>query len=703
MKRLLVYPLFLTALGLGAQEQRIDESQSVVVVEVPVQVVRRGTPIAGLTAENFEIYDRGVRQRITRFETIDLTLTGAVAEPAQGGERVKPRQFLLFFDLFFVTRPSLLKGIAAARKMANEGLHPSDRMAVATYHPNRGVRLLTGFTTDREIVGLALEALEIFVNPRRDKIKTAALNRRLAERAATSQMTVNGETDPLMMAKIHVRGPDGRFGLPMQPAFDAAREALMDHSDGDMASARIMRHLAKLAFMKRIGTPRADSSGVLAMANDMALMTNAFKNLEGVKCLVYLSEGYSNQLLSGDVYAQMVRVQLERMLDVARLTGWAFHAVDVKGLRAGGVDASQDSMTQLALDTGGKFYRNYNDLGKAMTRLVESVSVTYLLAFEPGDLRWDGSYHRLKVKLNGVPGARIQYQRRGYHEPVRGALSADSSRIDASRKAEMIMGDAEGGLFDMDAIAAAVAFDGVLARVPVVIAVAADAFEAYGPSSTLELETYVYARAADGGIPDFFAHTLQLSPLGDQRSALEDGLRVLGELELPSGDYTLRALVYDRASGDYALKSAPVSVPNFKQRGPVLYPPLWLGPVNQGLLAREGDAAIPFGVGARKFLPVPKPTARPNERNQILVIAANPNPSLVNLSHRILAESGEDVAGRNRLRVRRGSERRDDWLFSATLQLDVKGLPPGEYRLEIVLSQSDPSVERTSVLPFTVE
>jgi len=691
--------LTLLAPGLWAQDQEVSETQSVIVVEAPVQVVRNGDPVRGLTAENFEIYDRGEKQTITRFEARDFTLSAA-AEAETAEAPAKQRHFMLFFDLFFISRQGVFEAIEAARALLDEGLGPADRVAIAIYHPNRGARLLTGFTTDRDVSTLALDALEIYVSPRRDVAKAAVVQRRLAQNEAVPAR--QGETDPLMMARVHVKGEDGKFGWPLQPKFDAAREALVHHSNGDRAAARIHKRLAKLAFMKRIGTPRADSSGVLSMACDLAMLVNAYRGLEGVKFLVFYSEGYSNQLLAGDTFAAMVRAQMERMLDVARICGWAFHTVDVKGLRPGGANLTQDSMTQLAMDTGGKFYRNYNDLEKAMTRMVESVSVTYILAFQPSGLEFDGAYHPIKVKLKGARG-RIQYQREGYFAPVRGAELIGQTQLDASKKAEMIMGDAEGGLLDMSAIAAVVGYDGMLARAPVLVEVRPDSFEDYGPASQMEIETYVYARDAEGGIPDFFVHTLQLDRLGDRRAALEEGLLALGELELPPGDYTLRVMVYDRRSGEYALKSVPLAVPRFGEPGPALYAPLWVGPANRGLVAREGDGALPFRASGRKFLPSALPVVNAKERILLQTLVANPNPSLVNLSHRILDDEGFELDAHRRLRPKRGSEYRDEQLFSAVFQLDVKGLEPGKYVLEITLSQTDPDVMRTSRLPFIVQ
>src|SRR4029077_16095435 len=106
---------------LGAQT--FSGTADVVEVEVPVQVVRDGQPVRGLTANDFELTEGRKKLVITGFQVVDLA-----AQPARGGVQAAPvagrRQFLLLFDLAF----SGPKGIAAAREAARglvlRGLHP---------------------------------------------------------------------------------------------------------------------------------------------------------------------------------------------------------------------------------------------------------------------------------------------------------------------------------------------------------------------------------------------------------------------------------------------------------------------------------------------------------------------------------------------------------------------------------------------------
>ena len=56
-------------------------------------------------------------------------------------------------------------------------------------------------------------------------------------------------------------------------------------------------------------------------------------------------------------------------------------------------------MAELAAATGGTYFHNSNDLEGGFKRLAEAPEYLYLLAFSIGDVKQNGSYHRLKVKV----------------------------------------------------------------------------------------------------------------------------------------------------------------------------------------------------------------------------------------------------------------------------------------------------------------
>jgi hypothetical protein len=81
--------------------------------------------------------------------------------------------------------------------------------------------------------------------------------------------------------------------------------------------------------------------------------------------------------------------------------------------------ADEDVMAELAAATGGAFAHNTNDLLAGLKRIAAQPEFIYLLGFSPQDLKYDGSYHALKVTLTKdaarTTGGGYQLQaRRGY-------------------------------------------------------------------------------------------------------------------------------------------------------------------------------------------------------------------------------------------------------------------------------------------------
>ncbi len=397
----------------GAAEYRIfgqdvEETQSVIAVKVPVQVLKGGKPLRGLTAENFEIFDEDQPREISAFEVVDLEDLRAY-EDLSYTDPDRQRRFLFFFDLYFSSPPHLRNAKEAVQEMLYDGMGLDDKIAVAVYAPEEGTILLTGFTSDEVLIESALDAVDWFMDPREYRHLTQDANR---ESTAAARADSYWWED-----RFYVEGR-GKTGLKLESRLELAREKLLIRGEGDQASIDLKEHLYQLANMKRIGSPRPQSKAVFSMLADLALLAHAIKVEEGGRYMVFLSEGFSNRLALAGGTGNMIQSHFERMLAVFRQTGWALHTIDVRGLRNQGRSGTHDSLYRLAEDTGGSFYRNYNDLGKAFETMVQNTGLTYILSFQPNDIEADGSFHEIRVKLKNVRGrARIQYARPGYFAP----------------------------------------------------------------------------------------------------------------------------------------------------------------------------------------------------------------------------------------------------------------------------------------------
>ena len=71
-----------------------------------------------------------------------------------------------------------------------------------------------------------------------------------------------------------------------------------------------------------------------------------------------------------------------------------------------------DVLAEFADGTGGTVH-NDNDFEEGLKELAGRPEYVYVLGFSPDNLKFDGSYHGLKVKLNG--GAKLDIEaRHGY-------------------------------------------------------------------------------------------------------------------------------------------------------------------------------------------------------------------------------------------------------------------------------------------------
>jgi len=78
--------------------------------------------------------------------------------------------------------------------------------------------------------------------------------------------------------------------------------------------------------------------------------------------------------------------------------------------------ANSDILAILADGTGGVFFQNSNDYEEGFRRTASTPEYSYLLGFSPQNLKLDGSFHSLKVTLQGPKKFEIQ-ARRGYFAP----------------------------------------------------------------------------------------------------------------------------------------------------------------------------------------------------------------------------------------------------------------------------------------------
>jgi VWFA-related protein len=681
-----------------AQEGRFGEKTSVVVVEVPVNVVKDGKPLRGLTAGDFEVFEGKERQKIVAFEVVDLPAFGGTAsEPSKAVPFAARRHFLLLFDLTFAEPKSIVLAREAALELVRKGLHPSDLVAVATYSAAHGTDLVLGFTADREQAVAAIESLGL---------------PQLLDRAP----------DPLRLVVAAAESE-----LAMAQAGQRRRaEAL----------ARLVEDLKETQRQGEVHQGRAAQNQVVALTRSFTDLAGMMASVDGRKHVVYLSEGFNAAAGSGrgsdretaaevaegetwnadsEMLYGSTRVQndVERMLEAFRRADCVIQAVDIGGVAAAGADVGQvlvdlgeeksggrDALLTMARDTGGDLYQNTNDLSVAMGKMLERTGVTYLLTVQPTALVSDGAYHPLKVRLtNGPRGARVQH-RAGYYAPdPRRPQSPVEQRLAIA--AEILGGD-EGGAIPFSVLAVPKPAPG---PVPLVVELAGPALLRGHSGPSLGLEIYAYALDRDSAVRAYLTQRVDVE-LAKVGAALNDsGLKFYGALDLPPGEYTLRVLVRDAGTGAQGLRSVPLTVPA-AAAGPLVLPALF-SDAAPWILARQerrtegAEPPAPLTLGGQPFLPSARPVLAPGGAAPVALLVYNLGGEQAQVRATVLDAGGHPVAG-GKLSIRafrRGTGGEPGELEGS---FSTAGLAPGDYLLRVTVTDPSNGTAHSSSTPFAV-
>ena len=685
-----------------AQEKGFAETTEVIAVEVPVQVVRDGEPVRGLTAADFEIYEGRKKMAITGFEVVDLEAP-ATAARASAVPAAARRHFLLLFDFSFSDLQSVARGREAARNLVL-GLHSADLVAVATYHASVGPKLVLGFTSDRRQVDTALESL-----------------------SASPDEKGN---DPLRL----VLRRSGRMGQDRQAASPDSVMATEGKSYAAGSQDIVLSYNDQLADSMGKSDLESQKRAVTALTRSFADLAKVMGGVQGRKHVVYLSEGYDSRLLQGtsdqaereemDAAAasgELWKVSseerygstktmndVERMLEEFRRADCVIQAVDVGGLRAAADTelgnrrtGGKDSLLQMARGTGGELYENLNDLSSAMDKMLKKTSVTYVLAFQPEKLKLDGAYHRLRVELKDSKGMKVVH-RPGFYAPKPFAERNPFERL--LEAGSRVMSGEEAGPLGVSVLAAPFRLSGSdAAYVPIVIEVDGPSLMAGTSPGTLPAEIYVYAFDAAGAIPDYLTQTLGLDLAKVEPVLKQSGLKFFGHLDLPPGSYSLRVLVRNGATGTYGLRVANLEVPDAAQASPVLLPPFFPEAPGRWLMAREAvpagekPAPYPFMQRDQPYIPASKPVLPLGEPSAVSLVGYNLGGGEIEVRSQVLSPDGRELgpADVRVLERERGTPER----FKGTFR--PPKLEPGEYLLRVTLTGAGGTLG-TSTTPFVI-
>lgn len=681
----------------GRRQKRAEfsDATTVTVVEVPVQVISGGDPLRGLTRDDFELLDGRKPVAITGFEMVDLEVVeGKVSEtPVPVAAR---RHFLLLFDLLNATPDSVGRAQQAAADLVLRELHPTDLAAVALYDTRP--RLVLGFTSDRSQLRQAIATL--------GKIETGKAVR-----------------DPLGLVIADLGGE-----LPTGDSLGETADRAGLDADAMLAQTR-----TELANLQDTANRDRAASDIAALTAGMSELAAWMGTVQGRKHVVFLSEGFDssilvgNRSLTGEEQERMVEIQqaaadgqswrinneeiygstsaqrsVNEMLTRFREADCAIQSVDVSGEVMTEGQSNRDSLFLMSRDTGGEVFANFTDLGDAMSEMLERTSVTYLLAFQPDDLKYDGKFRRLRVRLRNAPRGTDIVHRPGYYPPKPYAQTNPFER--ALTSAQQLMSGVETGEIDSAVLAAGFAAASGKAYAPVLIEARGEDLLVGIDGGTVPLQIYAYALDEHGIVRDFFVRSMGLDTAQAGPALRQSGLKYWGHFDLDPGTYSVRVLIRNDATGRRALTTSLLEVPGDEA---ALQPPLFPEQPGKWVLLREEeseqrkDVAFPFLRSGEPFIPAARPEVTAGGETPISLVGSGLGAGPVSVRTQVFRPDGEQVADGGEVVLAPGAQAGSGLSQLSGVFVAGKKLAAGDYILSVVVTDRS-NREHASSTPVRV-
>ncbi len=402
MKRSLIVPaLFLLMARVEAQEEpTFTSNTSLVIIDVNVRD-KAGNVIPNLTKNDFTLLEDGKPQTISVFDFQKLEGDAHLAPvPA-----IKP----------VADKTAAVATPAAAPKAAAKAPSASTAAPIIRYQDRRLVAMLFDFST------MAI--------PEQNRIQVAALQFiREQMKPADIVAVLSASTGPLKIVQDFTDDKDRLEEVVKGFTIGQASELAGVAGNGGDSTSGEDTGTAFNADETEFNVFNTDKQ--LATLESAAKMLAAFPEK---KALLYFSSGISK---SGNDN----QAALDAAVNAAKRSNVAFYPIDARGLVASAPSgdassassrgtssftggsmqssrdsfaASQETLSTLAVDTGGKLFIDDNDLALGMEKARDDIASYYIVGYYSTNIKMDGKYRRVEVKLSKDVQAKLDY-RSGY-------------------------------------------------------------------------------------------------------------------------------------------------------------------------------------------------------------------------------------------------------------------------------------------------
>ena len=521
---------------------------------VQVRVVVRDAndkSVKDLKAEDFQIYDEHQLQTIRSFavETPESRIQKEAPLP-----RAEP------------AGPNGTKTVALPERFVALVFDDANLSSVNTVQIKKAAQLFLNGVTQNDRIGIYSTSGQVTQEFTSD---TEALHRTLRGVVPRSTVVTNDSQCPSVTYNL-ARQIEEYHDAEASAA--VAHETLMCAFGGDPQMINSAQALAQSAIHTAL---RLGENGNTQGFRHLEDILRRLSQMPGDRVLVLLSPGFLHVQQPSEEW---------QIVNLANRANVVINTLDVRGLDVpdGGEDNSKSStdlletrdqkvrqrlnqqleqssvLAGLAYGTGGTFFHNSNDLMGGL-RLAASPEVCYVLGFAPHDLKQDGRYHNLVVKLTTGNDKYSIQARHGYYAPRK----LDSKEEEERQIADELHSRAEAGDLFLDLQALSVAHGTEQTQLMVTSKVAVNSIrfkEAGGKhSDVLRMITAVFdenGTVVAGGEKDL---TMDLNDAQYQKLT-QAGLTVNAGFALKPGRYLVRQLIRDTAGEETAARNQAIEI-----------------------------------------------------------------------------------------------------------------------------------------------
>jgi len=386
---------------------------------------KQGKPIAGLRPEDFVVEENGKVQKISSLVSPEANVP-APPPPLPPGIYSNRPQYrssggpITVMLLDAVNLPFTDQAYARGQmlRFVKEQYKPGQKMAVfALIGP---LIVLQDFTTDPQVLYTALQRYK----PQPQRFTSSS---HPATSAASGQATVSGTVAGLDAsappAGSSIETGVGRVGS--SPDTSTADQALQAFEGAQVAYARdqfAVLTLSALNSLARILGGLPGRKNLIWVTGDIPFsfipedraMTDAeleedLPSLSARARSVEARSAGSTAALFRQSHAQEIRETSARLASAQV----AVYPVDARGLSISTDTDAQETMREMARETGGRAYVNQNEIKVGVERAFQDNSASYTLGYYPENKKYDGKYRQIRVKVKR-DGVQVQ-SRKGYY------------------------------------------------------------------------------------------------------------------------------------------------------------------------------------------------------------------------------------------------------------------------------------------------